>query len=80
GVYYLIEFVVGEGEPRADFDLEIPGRRGGTLRSRFYGKLEGVTPETFRLVQQAREKSGKSMQQWLDTILRKAAQKELNDS
>jgi ubiquinone/menaquinone biosynthesis C-methylase UbiE len=80
GVYYLIEFVVGEGEPKADFDLEIPGQRGGTLRSRFYGKLEGVSPETFRLVQRAREKSGKSMQQWLDSILRDAAQKELNDS
>lgn len=80
GVYYLIDFVVGEGEPKADFDLEIPGQRGGTLRSRFYGKLEGVSPETFGLVQRAREKSGKSMQQWLDSILRDAAQKELNDS
>ena len=37
GVYYLIAFTVGEGEPRADFDLEIPGRRGGTLRTRYDG-------------------------------------------
>ena len=76
GVYYLIEFVVGEGEPRADFDLEIPGRRGGTLRTRYYGRLEGVSPEAKQLAQQAAEKSGKSMHQWLDEVVRQAAQKE----
>jgi ubiquinone/menaquinone biosynthesis C-methylase UbiE len=80
GVYYLIEFVVGEGEPRADFDLEIPGKRGGTLRTRFYGKLEGVKPETHELAQRARDKSQKTMHQWLDSIVREAAEKELCDS
>jgi len=79
GVYYLIEFVVGVGEPQADFELEIPGKRGGSLRTRFYGKLEGVTPETYELAQQAREKSGKSMHQWLDNVVSKAAKKELSD-
>lgn len=77
GVYYLIEFVVGEGEPKADFDLEIPGRRGGTLRTRYYGRLEGVTPETFELAQRARDKSGKSMHRWLDEAVRAAALGEL---
>jgi ubiquinone/menaquinone biosynthesis C-methylase UbiE len=77
GVYYLIEFVVGDGEPQADFDLEIPGRRGGTLRTRYYGRLEGVTPAAYELAQQAREKSGKSMHQWLDEVVRAAAQREL---
>ena len=80
GVYYLIEFVVGEGEPKADFDLEIPGKRGGTLRTRFYGKLEGVTPETYELAQQARAKSQKTMHHWLDSVVREAAQEELFDS
>lgn len=80
GVYYLIEFVVGEGEPKADFDLPIPGQRGGTLRTRYYGKLEGVTPETYELAQQARKKSGGSMHQWLDRVVREAAQKELAES
>lgn len=80
GVYYLIEFVVGEGEPQADFDLEIPGRRGGSLRTRFYGRLEGVTRETYELAQQAQAQSGKSMHQWLDRIVREAAETELADS
>lgn len=77
GVYYLVEFVVGEGEPKADFNLEIPGKRGGTLRTRYYGKLEGVTPETIELAQQARDKSGKSMHRWLDDAIRDAAKKAL---
>lgn len=78
GVYYLIEFVVGEGEPKADFDLEIPGRRGGTLRTRYYGRLEGVTPETYELAQRARDKSGKSMHRWLDEVVSEAAKRHLD--
>lgn len=80
GVYYLIDFAVGDGEPKADFDLEIPGKRGGTLRTRYRGRLEGVTPETFELAHRAREKSGKSMHRWLDEVVREAATKELDNS
>ncbi|MEQ8170539.1 MAG: methyltransferase domain-containing protein [Candidatus Eremiobacterota bacterium] len=77
GVYYIIDFVVGEGEPKADFDLEIPGKRGGTLRTRYYGTLEGVKSDTCELAYQAREKSGKNMHQWLDDVIRDAAKREL---
>lgn len=80
GVYYLIEFEVGGGEPNANFDFEIPGGRGGTLRTRYYGRLEGVTLEAKELAQQAREKTGKSMHEWLDRVVREAAKKELNRS
>lgn len=79
GVYYLIDFTVGEGEPKADFDLPIPGGRGGTLRTRYYGKLEGVKPETLALVREAREASGKSMHDWLESALTEAARKTLED-
>jgi ubiquinone/menaquinone biosynthesis C-methylase UbiE len=77
GVYYVLEFRVGEGEPKADFDLEIPGRRGGTLRTWYYGRLEGVSPEARELAARAREKSGKSMHQWLDEAVREAAARQL---
>lgn len=80
GVYYLIEFTAGEGEPRADFDLEIPGRRGGTLRTRYYGRLEGVTPQAVESAERARAKSGKSMHRWLDDVVRAAADSELGIS
>lgn len=77
GVFYLIDFVVGEGEPTADFDFQIPGIRGGTHRMRFYGHLEGVTPEAKRLAQEARAKTGKSMHQWLDDVVRQAAKRDI---
>ena len=72
GVYYLIEFTVGEGPPTAEFDLEIPGRRGGTLRTRYYGNLEGVKPETKKVAMEAAKNAGKSMHEWLDEIIKKA--------
>jgi ubiquinone/menaquinone biosynthesis C-methylase UbiE len=33
--FYLIDFRIGEGPPTVDMDLVIPGKRGGTLRSRW---------------------------------------------
>ncbi|WP_191092592.1 class I SAM-dependent methyltransferase [Francisella sp. SYW-9] len=77
GVFYLIDFRVGEGEPYANFDFEIPGIRGGTHKTRYYGQLEGVTEETKKLAWQAREKAGLSMHKWLDDIVKKEALKVL---
>ena len=77
GVFYLIDFRVGEGEPTGNFDFEIPGPRGGTYRSRYLGLLEGVKVETKRLAEQAREKKGVSMHDWLDEVVRQAALKDL---
>lgn len=79
GVFYLIEFRVGEGEPTADFDFEIPGPRGGTYRTRYLGQLEGVAIETKRLAELAREKKGVSMHKWLDEVVWHAAARDLND-
>jgi ubiquinone/menaquinone biosynthesis C-methylase UbiE len=78
GVFYLIDFRVGQGEPTADFDFDIPGPRGGTYRTRHLGQLEGVTVETKRLAEQAREKRGVSMHAWLDEVVRQAALDDLN--
>lgn len=77
GVFYLIDFVVGEGEPPANFNYEIPGPRGGTHLTRVDGQLEGVKLETKALALQAMEKSGKSMHAWLDEVVKEAAKREL---
>lgn len=79
GVYYLISFTVGIGEPVGNFDLAIPGKRGGTLRTRYIGQLEGVTEETKQLVLQASQKSNKSIHQWLDEVLKDSAKKILTE-
>jgi ubiquinone/menaquinone biosynthesis C-methylase UbiE len=77
GVFYVISFDVAENEPTANIDFEIPGIRGGTHRTRYYGHTEGVTNDAILLAKKAREKSGKSMHKWLDDVIREAALKEI---
>jgi ubiquinone/menaquinone biosynthesis C-methylase UbiE/uncharacterized protein YbaR (Trm112 family) len=77
GVFYVIDFDVGSGVPEANFDFEIPGPRGGTHRTRYYGHLEGVSSATKALAQRARSVSGKSMHQWLDDAIAEAARREI---
>jgi ubiquinone/menaquinone biosynthesis C-methylase UbiE len=77
GVFYYMEYTVGSGEPVANLDFEIPGERGGTHRTRFYGKLEGVSVEAMKMAHEARSRSGKSMHQWLSDVVLKAANDQL---
>lgn len=79
GVFYLIDFRVGEGEPYANFDFAIPGVRGGTHKTRYYGQLEGVSEETKNLAWKAREITGISMHEWLDELVKKEALKILDE-
>ncbi|WP_158285500.1 methyltransferase domain-containing protein [Azospirillum sp. TSA6c] len=80
GMFYLISFRVGDGEPYADLDFPIPGARGGTHRTRMYGQLEGVTPEAKALANKARAVTGKSMHEWLDEVIRQAANRDIGES
>lgn len=78
GVFYLIDFEVGDGEPVGNFDYEIEGPRGGTLRTRVEGELEGITKEGKELAYKAAQARGMNMHQWLDTLVKDAAKKDLN--
>lgn len=78
-VHYVVNYTVGEGEPKGNFDIELPGERGGSFNTRYFGKLEGVTPETKELALKAREKSGISMHKWLDDVIKREAKKVLGE-
>jgi ubiquinone/menaquinone biosynthesis C-methylase UbiE len=71
--FYVIDFRVGESEPRVDLDKPILGFRGGTHRSRYYGMLEGVTVETKEVAQRAARESAVSLHDWLDRAVRSYA-------
>jgi len=73
GTFYLISFTVGEGAPPLDLDLPHRGRRGGTLRTRYFGQLEGVSPEAKEMAVRAAEARGISLHQWLDEVVRAQA-------
>lgn len=79
GAGFVIDFTVGEGEPKGNFEYEIPGPRGGTHLTRYTGTLEGVTPETKKLAIKARDKLGISMHKWLDELVKKEAEKILGN-
>lgn len=72
GSFYVIGFEVGEGEPPLDLDVEFPGWRGGSHRTRYYGRLEGVSPELRETVVNAAAASGMSISAWLEQTLRTA--------
>ncbi|HVS95600.1 MAG TPA: methyltransferase domain-containing protein, partial [Puia sp.] len=77
GAFFLLEFTVGTGEPVGDYHIPIPSERGGTHWTRYHGNLEGISDETKRLAYDARKQSGKGMSEWLDEVVRSAAQEQL---
>jgi SAM-dependent methyltransferase len=80
GIFYLIAFDVSRQALEINLDLPIPGKRGGTHRTRYFGKLEGVTLETKSLALAASEAAGKSMHDWLDAVVRAAAEADLRST
>lgn len=77
-VHYVFDYTVGIGEPKGNFDMEIPGVRGGSFNTRYYGKMEGISSETKKLAFEAQKLTGKSMHKWLDDLIRKEAEMLLN--
>jgi ubiquinone/menaquinone biosynthesis C-methylase UbiE len=80
GCFYLIDFKVGDGPPPADMDLPHKGWRGGTMRTRYYGRLEGVTPEARQMAIEAAKARGISVHEWLDALVRSKAKSDLENS
>jgi ubiquinone/menaquinone biosynthesis C-methylase UbiE len=72
GAFYVIDFTVGQGEPALDLDVEFPGWRGGSHRTRYYGKLDGVAPELREQVVEQAAREGLSLTAWLERALKRA--------
>jgi ubiquinone/menaquinone biosynthesis C-methylase UbiE len=75
--FYVIAFTKGTGAPPLDLDLPHQGWRGGSLRTRYYGQLEGVTPEAKALARTAAAAAGVSVHEWLDRLVRDGAARTL---
>lgn len=71
--FYVIAFTKADGPPPLDLDLPHKGWRGGTMRSRYFGRMEGVTPEAKALAREAAAKAGVSLHEWLDTLVKSSA-------
>jgi ubiquinone/menaquinone biosynthesis C-methylase UbiE len=66
-----------ERPPPLALDLAHQGWRGGTMRSRYYGVMEGVTPEAKELARQAAAMEGVSVHEWLDRLVRGQASRDI---
>lgn len=71
--FYVIAFTKGEGPPPLDLDLPHQGWRGGTMRTRYFGVLEGVTPAAKAMAKDAALRAGVSVHEWLDRLIKREA-------
>ena len=75
--FYVIAFRKGDGPPPLNIDLPHQGWRGGTMRSRYFGVMEGVTPEAKELARKAAANAGVSVHEWLDRLVRRQAAEDI---
>jgi predicted HicB family RNase H-like nuclease len=55
-----------------DMDIPHSGARGGSMRKRYFGQLEGVDPMLKSEVVLAASKSGKSVNEWMENVISRA--------
>lgn len=67
--FYVIDFEVSESGPFMNLDVKHRGRRGGSMRTRYYGQLEGVSEETKAFVHADAERRGISVHDWLEQMI-----------
>lgn len=74
--FYLISFRVDKEAPKGDVDFEIPGKRGGTLRNRYFGVLEGVDPQLKSALSNLASLKGTSISATLEGIIRRSIERD----
>ena len=74
--FYIIEFTKSK-LPSCNFDLPLPGTRGGSFNTRYYGHIEGISSHTKNLAIEAIKKSKKSAFEWLDSVISENAKNQL---
>lgn len=68
--FYVIDFTVAQGPPPIDIDVLHVGTRGGSIRSRYYGQLEGVNPALRDRIYAEAQRLGVSRVELLERALR----------
>ena len=68
--FYLISFEVSNKPPFMDIDVPHKGIRGGSMRTRYFGQLEGVTEEMKKFVFEDAKQRGISVHDWLEEVIK----------
>ena len=68
--FYIVSFTVSEEGPFMNMDVPHKGPRGGSMRTRYLGQLEGVSEKSKRFVLEEAERMGISVYDWLEQAIR----------
>ena len=70
--FYVIEFTVSNSTPRVNLDVPHIGKRGGSVRTRYFGQLEGIDPALRDRLYAEAERLGLSRVAYLESLLKNA--------
>lgn len=68
--FYLLGFEKSHDLPDADIDVAHKGSRGGSIRTRYFGKLEGIDPELRSKIYGIAQSRGTSVSAILEDLIR----------
>lgn len=74
--FYIIDFQVAAHAPQMNMDVMHKGRRGGSMRTRYFGQLEGVTDASKTFVLQDAAQRGISVHDWLEQVIQEKQRKQ----
>ena len=69
--FYFLKFKKDSRFPNVNIDVKHIGPRGGSIRSRYFGMLEGIDPDLAAQVPKAASGNGMSVSEWLNQQLAK---------
>ncbi len=70
--FYVIGFTVSDRLPQISIDIPHVGKRGGSIRTRYFGQLEGIAPALRDQLYADAERLGLSRVEYLESLLRKS--------
>ena len=73
--FYFLSFIKDPQFPNVDLDVPHIGPRGGSIRKRYFGNLEGVDPGLADIVRNKARIEGISVVEWLEKCLRNGLNK-----
>ena len=69
--FYIITYKKGKNSPKLNLDLKHDSLRGGSLKTRYYGKLEGIDPKLKEKFYNFVGKNKNSVSEVLETLIKK---------
>lgn len=70
--FYVIDFEVASSLPFMNIDVPHKGTRGGSIRKRYFGQLEGIDPSLRDAVNLSAKAAGISASAWVEQLIANA--------